>query len=207
MASEFWTETPTLKGAHVVLRPTTLDDVEGLAIAHDDPDTLRYFPFGIESEPPSRKSVEHALRSGRQMLTQVDAASGEIVGTTSLYEMSEPHRRVTIGYTWISSRARGKAINAESKLLVLEHIFGTLAARRAQLNVDDLNVRSRAAVLGLGAQQEGALRDHARRRDGSRRTTIVYSVIASEWPTVRDGLRARIADRMASAAPNPTGTS
>ncbi|WP_068272847.1 GNAT family N-acetyltransferase [Aldersonia kunmingensis] len=195
MSSEFWIETPTLKGAHVLLRPTTLDDVEGLAAAHDEPDTLMFFPYGIDSEPPSQRTVEHALASVRQTLTQSDATSGEIVGTTSLYNMSELHGRVTVGYTWISSRARGSAINVESKLLLLEHIFGTLEARRAELNVDDLNVRSRAAVLGIGAREEGALRQHARRRDGTWRTTMVYGVTADDWPQVRAGLERRVAQR------------
>jgi RimJ/RimL family protein N-acetyltransferase len=195
--SEFWGEAPTLKGVHVVLRPTTLDDVEGLAKAHDDSETLRFFPFGIDSEPPSREWVEHALRPGRQTFTQIDAATGDIVGTTSLYNMSDLHRRVTIGYTWISTRARGSAINAESKLLLLEHIFCTLDARRVEFNVDDQNLRSRAAVMGIGARKEGALREHARRRDGTWRTTMVYSITSGDWHHVRANLERRIAERTA----------
>jgi RimJ/RimL family protein N-acetyltransferase len=193
--TDHWSEAPTLHGEFVLLRPTAMVDVDGLARAHDDPETLRFFPYGIESEPPSVASVGHALRSGRQTLTQVDAATGEIVGTTSIYNMSEPHGRVTVGYTWLASRVRGTAINAESKLLVLEHAFDTLGARRVELNVDDQNVRSRAAVTAIGATQEGELRRHARRRDGTVRTTIVYSVTDDEWPRVRDGLRERISRR------------
>ncbi|MFC9922304.1 GNAT family N-acetyltransferase [Rhodococcus sp. NPDC127527] len=194
---DFWSETPTLQGEFVVLRPTTMADVEGLARAHDDPETLRYFPYGIESEPPSAASVEHALRSGRQTLTQLDASTGDIVGTTSIYNMSELHGRVTVGYTWLSSRVRGTAINPESKLLLLEHVFGVLRARRAELNVDDRNLRSRAAVTSIGATEEGALRSHARRRDGTWRTTMVYAVTADEWPQVREGLGAQVARRSA----------
>lgn len=197
MDSEFWTEAPTLKGTHVLLRPTTIDDVDGLAAAHDDPDTLRFFPYGIDSQPPSRETVQRALASERLVLTQVDIASGEIVGSTSLYNMSELHRRVTIGFTWISSRTRGTVINVESKLLLLEHVFGTLEAHRAELNVDDLNVRSRAAVRGIGAREEGALRQHARRRDGTWRTTMVYGITVDDWSKVRAGLERRIAERVA----------
>ncbi|MCZ4556351.1 GNAT family protein [Rhodococcus maanshanensis] len=196
--TDHWSKPPTLRGEFVLLRPTTPADVDGLARAHDDPETLRFFPYGIESEPPSVASVDHALRSGRQTLTQVDAATGEIVGTTSIYNMSELHGRVTVGYTWLASRVRGTAINAESKLLVLEHVFGTLGARRVELNVDDQNVRSRAAVTAIGATEEGALRRHARRRDGTVRTTIVYSVTDEEWTRVRDGLLARISRRSAN---------
>jgi N-acetyltransferase len=167
-------------------------DVEGLANAHDDIDTLHFFPFGIESEPPSPRSVAHALQSGRQTLTQIDARSDEIIGTTPLYNMSKLHGRVTVGYTWLCTWARGSAINSESELLLLEHIFEVLGARRAEFNVDDQNLRSHAAVLALGATEEGALCSHARRRDGSWRTTVVYSVVDTDWPAVRAGLQARI---------------
>ncbi|AOW91800.1 hypothetical protein BFN03_01390 [Rhodococcus sp. WMMA185] len=187
MNTDHWREPPTLSGEFVLLRPTVMSDAEGLARAHDG-DTLRYFPFGIESQPASRETLRHALSSGRQTLTQIDARTGEIVGTTSLYNMSELHRRVTIGYTWVSSRVRGTPINPEAKLLLLDHVFGTLDAVRAEFTVDDLNVRSRRAVTALGAKEDGALRRHARRRDGTWRTTIVYSVIDEEWPSVRPGL-------------------
>lgn len=187
-----WTVPPRLCGSHVVLRPTTVADTSGLISAHDDLDTLQFFPYGIESEAPSQQSVEHALKSGRQTLTQLDAQNNRIIGTTSLYNMSKEHRRVTVGYTWLSSTVRGTAVNAESKVLLLEHIFEVLAARRAEFHVDDQNHRSRAAVLAIGAIQEGALRNHARRRDGSWRTTIVYSVTDTEWSAVRSALQTRI---------------
>lgn len=186
-----WHTAPTLRGRHVLLRPTVLADVDGLARAYDI-ETTRYFLYGSESGPPSEETVGHALASGRLVLTQLDAATGEIVGTTSLYNMNAAHRRVTVGYTWLSSRVRGSAINSEAKLLLFEHCFSTLGAVRVELNVDELNQRSRRAVSAIGAVEEGALRKHARRRDGSWRTTMVYSVIDDEWPAVRDRLMARI---------------
>lgn len=170
----------------------SIDDADALAAAHDDPDTLRFFPYGIESEPPTARTVQHALASDRQTLAQINVRTGAVIGTTSLYNMSELHSRVTIGYTWISAAARGTGINAESKLLLLKHVFDTLGARRAEFIVDELNARSRAAVRALDAQQEGALRQNARRRDGSWRTSIVYSVIDSEWPNVQAKLQARV---------------
>ncbi|MBL1078317.1 GNAT family N-acetyltransferase [Nocardia sp. 2] len=202
-----WSEIPTLRGEFVLLRPTVLSDAAGLARAHDDPETLRYFPYGIESAPPSAETVSHALESGRQTLTIVDARGAEVIGTTSIYNMSEHHRRVTVGYTWLSAGVRGSACNPESKLLVLDHVFGTLRAARAEFNVDDLNTRSRRAVLAIGATEEGSLRRHARRRDGSWRTTIVYSIVDSEWPVVRERLadlvrrRSEPTGRVPAAAP------
>jgi RimJ/RimL family protein N-acetyltransferase len=190
-----WTQPPTLQGDQVLIRPTVAADADGMARAYDDPDTFRYFPFGIESEPPSAASVTHALTSGRLTLTQIDARNGQIVGSTSLYNTSKAHGRVTVGYTWLSSKVRGTGINSESKLLLLSHIFGVMGARRVEFNVDDLNTRSRAAVLAIGAAEEGALRNHARRRDGTWRTTMVYSVIDDEWPAVRAALQRRIEAR------------
>jgi N-acetyltransferase len=180
-----WMKPPTLRGPRVLLRPMMMSDVDELIAAHDDEDTLRYFPYGIESEPPSERTVAHELASGRQILTQIDTLTGHIVGTTSLYNMNEAHGRVTIGYTWLAKAVRGSGFNRESKLLLLGHVFDVLGARRAELNVDNENVRSRRAVLAIGAREEGALREHARRRDGSWRTTIVYAILAEEWPQAR----------------------
>ncbi len=195
MSLDHWDILPSLCGRFVMLRPTVMADLQGLALAHDDPDTLKYFPYGIESEPPSAESLEDALRSGRQVLTQIDIYRGRIIGTTSIYNMDKIHRRVTVGHTWISADVRGTVINLESKLLLLEHIFGTLGATRAEFNVDDLNRRSRRAISGLGATEEGYLRKHARRRDGSRRTTVVFSVTDDEWPAVRANIETKILER------------
>lgn len=192
MTEDPWGQAPTLHGEHVLIRATVPGDADGLAAAYDDPDTFQYFPYGIESEPPSGASVAHALASGRTTLTQIDARTGQIVGSTAMYNMSEAHRRVTVGYTWLSAKTRGTAINSESKLLLLGHIFSVLGARRVELNVDDLNTRSRAAVLAIGATHEGSMRKHARRRDGTWRTTMVYSVIDDDWPAVSAALQLRI---------------
>lgn len=180
-----WLNPPTLRGRRVLLRPLRPSDVEGLSEAHDDDETLRYFPYGIESEPPSERTVAHDLASGRQVLTQIDTLTDRVVGTTSLYNMSEAHARVTIGYTWLARSVRGSGFNRESKLLLLDYVFDVLGAKRAEFNVDNENVRSRRAVIALGATEEGALREHARRRDGSWRTTIVYAILAQEWSQVR----------------------
>jgi RimJ/RimL family protein N-acetyltransferase len=195
MAIDYWYVAPTLRGDFVLLRPTEMFDVDALARAYDDEETSRYFLYGPESGPPTTETVRVALNSGRQVLTQLDTATGDVIGTTSLYNMNEMYRRVTVGYTWLSTRARGSAINSEAKLLLLEHSFSTLGAVRVEFNVDERNEHSRRALTAIGATQEGALRRHARRSDGSWRTTMVYSVIDEEWPEVRAGLAERIQAR------------
>jgi RimJ/RimL family protein N-acetyltransferase len=192
MTIDYWRTAPTLRGEHVLLRPTEMSDAAALARAYDDAETSRYFLYGNESGRPTEEMVRYALNSGRQVLTQIDTATGEVIGTTSIYNMNEVHRRVTVGYTWLSARVRGSAINSESKLLLLDHSFSTLGAVRVEFNVDELNRQSRQALTAIGATQEGALRRHARRSDGSWRTTMVYSVIDEEWPAVRADLVERI---------------
>lgn len=194
MSIDRWHTPPTLRGDSVLLRPAELSDTPALARAYDN-ETTRYFLYGSESGPPTEDTVRAALTSGRLVLTQIEAASGEVVGTTSIYNVNETHRRLTIGYTWLSTRARGTAINSEAKLLLLDHSFSTLGAVRVEFNVDELNVRSRRAVAAIGATEEAALRRHARRRDGSWRTTMVYSIIDEDWPAVRATLVERVQRR------------
>lgn len=198
MLTDNWQKIPTLTGDFVALRPTVAADAEAFAQAYDDPGTFEYFPYGIESAPPSPDTVAHALDSGRQTLTVVELSRAKVIGTTSIYNVSELHRRVTLGYTWLSAEVRGSACNAELKMLLLQHVFGTLGVSRAEFYVDDLNLRSQRALTAIGAAEEGRLRRHARRRDGSLRTTVVYSVVDEDWPAVENELRELIARRTGS---------
>jgi N-acetyltransferase len=199
MLTGSWQTIPTLKGDFVSLRPTVAADADALAQAYDDPATFEFFPYGIESAPPSPDTVAHALNSRRQTLTVVDLRRAKVIGSTSIYNVSELHGRVTLGYTWLSAQVRGSACNAELKLLLLQHVFGTLGASRAEFYVDELNLRSQRAITAIGATEEGRLRRHARRRDGSLRTTVVYSVIDEDWSGVESRLRELIARRAASS--------
>ncbi|MBE3204955.1 GNAT family N-acetyltransferase [Frankia sp. CH37] len=172
-------------------------DCQALAKAHDSPEILRYFPFGPESEPPSAETVAAAVRSpARQALAQVDVEKAAVVGTTSLYLMDEARRQLTIGYTWLSEAIRGGPVNVEAKLLLFRYAFGALGAVRVQLLVDILNQRSLRAVDRLGARREGVLRKHARRRDGSWRDTVVFSVIDDDWKAVEVNLVALLRNRI-----------
>lgn len=191
-----WNEAPTLHGEFVLLRPLREDDWQALARACDGPGILEYFPYGQGSEPPSAENVAAAVRDpARQALAQIDQRTSAVVGTTSIYFVDEAKRQLTIGYTWLSESARGGLINTEAKLLLFRHAFETLGAVRVQLYVDDRNERSLRAVARLGAQREGELRKHARRRDGSWRNTIVFSVIDDDWPAVRSRLESALRAR------------
>jgi RimJ/RimL family protein N-acetyltransferase len=192
-----WHEAPTLRGETVLLRPLEEADWQALAQAHDGPEILRYFPFGPDSAPPSAETVAAAVRDpARQALAQVSLATAAVVGSTSLYQIDEARRQLTIGYTWFSESSRGGPLNVEAKLLLFRYAFDMLGAVRVQLNVDLLNQRSLRAVDRLGAQREGVLRRHARRRDGSWRDTVVFSVIDEDWKAVEENLVTLLASRV-----------
>ena len=115
-------------------------------------------------------------------------ATGECVGTTSFYEISPETRALAIGYTWIGRRHWRTAVNTASKLTMLTRAFDGLGAERVVWHTDIRNVRSQAAIERLGAVREGVLRHHRIRLDGSWRDTVQYSMLAQEWPAVRERL-------------------
>ena len=112
------------------------------------------------------------------------------------------HRRLEIGWTWLSPAAQGTGANTEAKFLMLEHAFERLGAMRVELKTDALNARSRAALAGIGATFEGVFRRHQLMADGRVRDSAWYAITDEDWPAVRDGLRARLADQ----ADRPIGT-
>lgn len=118
--------------------------------------------------------------------------AGTVVGTTSLGEAHLVHERVHLGWTLYSPSVWGTVVNPAAKYLLLRHCFEDLGFGRVKLQTDALNSRSAAAIARLGATQEGVLRRHTRREDGTFRDTVVFSVTVEDWPRVRDGLLARL---------------
>jgi RimJ/RimL family protein N-acetyltransferase len=123
----------------------------------------------------------------------VEVATGEAVGGTVLFDYSEVHRRVEIGYTWHAQRVWRTAVNTETKFLLLRHAFEVLGLNRVQLKTDARNERSQAAIARLGAAREGVWRAHLVMPDGWVRDTVMFSIIAAEWPAVKAGLAAKMA--------------
>ena len=120
-------------------------------------------------------------------------SDGQVVGTSAYFMASAKHAGVEIGATFLSPDVRAGAANPESKILMLGHAFESGAAR-VQFNVDSRNARSQAAVAKLGAVKEGVLRRDRRTWTGHVRNTVVFSILDSEWPTVRLGLEQRLAE-------------
>ena len=121
--------------------------------------------------------------------------TGEALGVSGYLEIRPRHRGLEIGRTWIGASHQGTRVNPESKYLLLRHAFEDLEAVRVQLKTDLNNLRSQRAIEKLGARREGVLRKYQIRSNGYIRDTVVYSIIAEEWPAVRAGLEARMASR------------
>ncbi len=130
---------------------------------------------------------------GRYAFAVLDDATDRVVGSTSFYDVDLTAGRLEVGHTWYDPAVWGTSVNPACKLLLMTHAFGTWGVARVAYRVDERNHRSIAAVTKLGAVPEGRLRDHRLRPDGSRGASLYFSVLADEWPAVRDRLLARLA--------------
>jgi RimJ/RimL family protein N-acetyltransferase len=178
----------TLQGTAIRLEPLGLHHLDGLVAVGLDPSLWALGQSRIESPGDMRAYVEEALaeqHAGTALpFATVEQASGTIVGSTRFANAVHEHRRVEIGWTWIAPRWQRSAVNTEAKYLMLRHAFETMGARRVELKTSALNARSRAAMLRIGATEEGTLRQHMIRPDGSNRDSVYFSVLDREWPVV-----------------------
>lgn len=194
LAADPWLDPVVLPGKHVVLEPLRLSHVDELfATLGGDEDVWRYTTTPTPHRPEDLALfIRKALSLGtRCAWLQRDATTGEAVGTTSYYT-DQTHRGLEIGGTLLARKAWRTGINTEAKLMLLERAFDTLGAVRVSWQTDILNRRSQAAIERLGAVREGVLRGNRPRNDGTMRDSVIYSMLASEWPKVRESLRARL---------------
>ncbi|GAA3828021.1 MULTISPECIES: GNAT family N-acetyltransferase [Amycolatopsis] len=189
-----WHDRPALRGKHVHLEPLGQEHAEGLHEAGRDAEVWRWLSLRQPATlDDTRAMIDDILAEpGRIAWAQVDATTGRVAGTTSYYEIVPRHRGLAIGYTWIGSPWQRTALNTEAKLLLLERAFDVLGARRVTWHTDHRNEKSQRAIERLGASREGLLRAHRIRPDGSRRDTVVYSLLAEEWPTTQENLLDRV---------------
>ena len=147
-------------------------------------------PVSVED---SRALVASRFLAAGRVVYAIRLVDGTLVGTSSLLEIDLANESIHLGATLYGRRWWGTAVNPEAKLLLLAHCFDDCGFGRVKIQTDALNTHSQAAIAKLGARREGVLRRHLRREDGTFRDTVVYSILADEWPDVRDGLRARLA--------------
>lgn len=121
--------------------------------------------------------------------------SGRIVGSTRFWKIDSANRKLETGHTWLSQSAQRTAANTEAKYLMLKHAFEVMQAVRVQFTTDELNEKSRAAILSIGAKQEGIVRHERIMPDGRKRNSVRFSIIDTEWPDVKNQLEEKLARR------------
>ncbi len=184
-----------LKGRFVQLEPFSPTHYAGLRAVANDPALWRYMPVdgsgqGFENW---RGMTATDMASGSRMVFAVRRLSdGALVGSTSYLNIVPEHARAEIGWTWYEAGAHGTAVNPEAKLLLFANAFEACGYHRIELKTDATNARSRAAILKLGAKEEGIFRGHMWMPRGYWRDTAYYSVLREEWPGVKAGLEARL---------------
>lgn len=190
-----WLEPITLEGDHVCLEPLTAAHLPELQRAADETDATPLWYASLPSAETMPGYLEKALagmQQGNIAFAVRMKSTGQVVGCTRYYDVAPAHRRALIGYTWYSLAARRTAVNTEAKYLLLKHLFEQKDAIAVEFRTHFFNRASRAAIERLGAKQDGILRSHQRLPDGSLRDTVVYSIIAAEWPAVRNNLQAKL---------------
>ncbi|MEM6287546.1 MAG: GNAT family protein [Bacteroidota bacterium] len=186
----------TLEGQHVRLAPLTRDHLGALCEVGLDPELWRLTLSQIATADDMARYVDAALAMQAEgtalPFATVHAGSGRVVGSTRFGNHAPGHRRVEIGWTWVAPPWQRTAVNTEAKLLMLRHAFGPLGVNRVEWKTDARNARSRAAILRLGASEEGTLRSHMVTASGHVRDTVYFSVTRAEWPRVEAGLVASL---------------
>lgn len=186
----------TLRGAHVILEPLTMEHLNSLCEVGLNPELWRWTTNLVRSRNDLRLYVEIALReqaAGTALpFATIDTASGKAIGSTRFANIDRANRRVEIGWTWIGVPWQRTPANTEAKYLMLRHAFETLGCIRVEFKTDSLNVRSRNALIRIGAREEGTLRNHMLVHDGRYRHSVYFSVIESEWPAVKELLEQKL---------------
>lgn len=175
---------PEVYGAGYVMhrRPTSVHD--GVALARE-----RFLSDQTLVDGRGRGRRAYTVRLARDRAL---GAAGTVVGTSSLAEAHLENESIHLGWTLYGRRWWGTSVNPETKLLLLSHCFDDCGFGRVKIQTDRLNTRSQAAISKLGAVREGVLRRDVRREDGTFRDTVVFSVTVDDWPTVKEGLLARL---------------
>jgi RimJ/RimL family protein N-acetyltransferase len=178
-----------LKGQHVKLIPLSLDHHNALIAAVQDGEIWKLWYTSAPAPEKMRAEIERrlALQAAGSMLpfTVIDPATGQVAGMTTYMNVDATNRRVEIGSTWYAKSVQRSGLNTEAKLLLLGHAFDTLNCIAVEFRTHFMNHQSRRAIERLGAKLDGILRSHQIAANGTLRDTVVYSIIASEWPTVQ----------------------
>ena len=185
-----------LEGHGVRLEPLGPEHHDGLVAAATDGKLWELWFTSVPGPGETADYIAAALagqRAGHMLPWAVrDLATDTIVGSTRYHDIVTSVDRVEIGWTWYSASRQRSRVNSACKLLLMTHAFETLGCQVVGFRTDSFNLPSQRAIEALGAKKDGVLRHHFRRRDGSVRDSVMYSVLASEWPAVRRNLQWRL---------------
>jgi len=191
-----WLKLLELTGQQVSLLPLQETHIPDLQKACEDGQLWRLWFTAVPSPLTVADYVAQALEDQQSGLSLpfavVNRDSGEIIGSTRYLNVDAVHHRLEIGNTWYAKRFQRTAVNTECKLLLLQHAFETLACIAVEFRTHWHNHASRRAIARLGAKQDGVLRNHIRDPQGLLRDTVVFSILESEWPTVKHSLSFRL---------------
>jgi N-acetyltransferase len=193
-----WPDPVTLRGQHARLEPLSHQHREALVEAVKDGELSKLWYTAIPLPENMAKEIDRRLglqSAGSMLPFTVFDADGNIVGMTTYMNIDAGNRRVEIGSTWYGKNAQRGPLNTQCKLLLLTHAFETLNCIAVEFRTHFFNQQSRRAIERLGAKQDGILRSHQVGPNGALRDTVVYSIIAAEWPTVRTHLNFQLNDR------------
>ena len=186
-----------LEGRTVRLEPLGAHHLDGLCAAGLDPSLWRLTVSRVATRADMQRYLEDALadqRAGTALpFATIARSTGEVIGSTRFGSAVPEHRRVEIGWTWLSPKWQRTAANTEAKYLMLRHAFEVWRCNRVEFKTSALNERSRAAIRRIGATEEGIFRRHMVNEDGSLRDSVYFSLIAEEWPEARQRLEAMLA--------------
>jgi RimJ/RimL family protein N-acetyltransferase len=192
-----WPPPVTLSGRHADLVPLSPDHEDGLIAAVSDGRLWELWYTSIPAPERMQAEIERRLdlqaRGTMTPFTVISHPTGAPVGMTTYMNVDAAHRHVEIGSTWYARSVQRSPLNTECKLMLLRHAFETLDCIAVEFRTHFFNHASRRAIERLGAKQDGILRNHMIGKDGNLRDTVVYSIINSEWPTVRQHLEWQLA--------------
>jgi RimJ/RimL family protein N-acetyltransferase len=187
----------TLEGHGVRLEPLAQEHHDGLVAAACDGRLWELWFTSVPEPAQMQRYISHALAAQEEghtlPWTVRDLTSGATIGSTRYHDVVAEIDRVEIGYTWYAKRWQRSHVNTGCKLLLLGHAFDGLGCKVVGLRTDNFNFASQQAIEALGPKKDGVIRHHRARRDGSVRDTVMYSIIASEWPDVKRHLEMRLA--------------
>jgi N-acetyltransferase len=187
---------PTLTGRAIELRPLRADDAPRLLAAASDGELWNLKVTVVPGPATVDAWIATALagvRAGTVIPFTIRLReSDRVVGSTRFWKVDRANRKLEIGSTWLAASAQRTSVNTEAKYLMLRYAFETLGFVRVQFTTDVLNAKSRAAILRLGAKEEGVVRRERIMPDGRKRDSVRFSIIEDEWPEVKAGLLRRL---------------